>query len=83
MSATTGHGHAQTDQTEALARLFAEVLEIPEVAHDGDFFALGGNSMLGVELMFRIASDIGHKLPVKVLVDARTPAALAGVLAGR
>jgi hypothetical protein len=74
---------ATPDLERALARLWAEVLEVPEVSPDGDFFSLGGNSMLGVELTFLIASELGTKVQVKLLVDAPTPAKMAEAIRRR
>jgi hypothetical protein len=65
-----------------LTRLWSEVLAV-EAPVDGDFFALGGNSMLGVELTFLIAAEIGEKVPVKLLIDSPTPQAMAEAIRRR
>jgi acyl carrier protein len=69
--------------TQTLTRLWAEVLESPDITPDSDFFSLGGDSMLAVELSFLIASEIGERVPVKQLVDAPTPARLAAAIRER
>jgi amino acid adenylation domain-containing protein len=47
------------------------------VGPDDDFFAIGGHSLLAVELLSRIADRKGIDLPLSVLLDAPTPRLLA------
>jgi phthiocerol/phenolphthiocerol synthesis type-I polyketide synthase E len=67
---------------ERLARLWAESLGLERVAPDGDFFALGGTSALGVELIWRVADELGCRLPMRALVEGRTPATIARLIEG-
>lgn len=66
-----------------LAELWAEALELDEVPLDGDFFELGGNSLLGIELLWRLADELGFRLPMQLLVEAATPAAVARAIEAR
>ncbi|GAB6040929.1 non-ribosomal peptide synthetase [Endothiovibrio diazotrophicus] len=64
----------------AVAALFAEVLGLPEVAAEEDFFRLGGHSLLAVTLAERISRHFGTSLSIAALIAAPTPAAVAARL---
>lgn len=64
----------------ALARIWCEVLEIDAVGIHDDFFAVGGHSLLGVELMHRVQQHWGRTLPLATLFEASTVARMAALL---
>lgn len=68
---------------QALAAIWAEVLGYPAVAVDDDFFALGGDSISGMQIVDRVVRDLGHATTLSDLLDAGTVAALAGTLRGK
>jgi pimeloyl-ACP methyl ester carboxylesterase len=61
--------------------MFAELFGADHVDADEDFFALGGDSLLATGLTANIERVFGVVLPVSVLLEAPTPAALAEVVA--
>jgi len=61
-----------TDAERALARLWADALGIDRVGAEDDFFDLGGNSLVAVQLVSRIAQRFRVEASVAQLFDART-----------
>ncbi|MGH7188039.1 MAG: alpha/beta fold hydrolase [Acetobacteraceae bacterium] len=61
----------------ALAAIFERVLTFSPIDEEGDFFALGGDSIMATALALEIEAEFGIKLPVSILFDAPTPAMLA------
>ncbi|MEV6128168.1 amino acid adenylation domain-containing protein [Streptomyces violaceusniger] len=71
---------ARTPGEQVLAGLFAEVLGVPRVGMDDNFFALGGHSLAATRLAGRARSVLGVELAVHEVFDRPTVAALAELL---
>ncbi|MFD0560604.1 amino acid adenylation domain-containing protein [Kitasatospora saccharophila] len=71
-----GPGREPTADERALCEVFAAVLRVPEVRLDDDFFALGGDSILSIQLVSR-AREAGLRITPREVFLHRTPEAVA------
>jgi acyl-coenzyme A synthetase/AMP-(fatty) acid ligase/acyl carrier protein len=60
-----------------LAGIYAEVLGVDRLGAHDDFFDLGGHSLLATRIIARLEAALGIELPVRLLFEAPTIAALA------
>ena len=76
---TTGAAYRapESPREAALCELFAEILGVPRVGLDDDFFALGGHSLLATRLTARVRSELGVEIPIRTVFAAPTVAELA------
>jgi acyl carrier protein len=71
----------RTETERRLAAIVGEVLSVPRVGAEDDFFAdLGGHSLLATQLVSRIAAAFGVDLPIRRFFDAPTIAGLAAAI---
>nr|WP_084510218.1 non-ribosomal peptide synthetase [Nocardia lijiangensis] len=73
-----------TPVEQIVADVFAEVLGVGaagddarQLGLDDDFFALGGNSLLATQVAARLGAALDAEVPVRLLFEASTVAALA------
>lgn len=59
---------ARTETERVLAGMLAEVLDVPEVGRNDDFFSLGGDSILAVQVAAR-ARDAGLALTARMVFE--------------
>ncbi|WP_157185641.1 non-ribosomal peptide synthetase, partial [Nocardia transvalensis] len=66
---------------ELVAGVFTDLLgPATPVGADDDFFELGGNSLIATRLMARLGAALNRRVPVRLLFEAPTVAALAVAL---
>jgi phthiocerol/phenolphthiocerol synthesis type-I polyketide synthase E len=65
---------------EAVAAIWAEVLGLDRVGIHDDFFDLGGHSLLGMQVIYRLRDTFRIEISVRHLFTATTIAGLAHAL---
>ncbi|GAB3143133.1 type I polyketide synthase [Micromonospora sonneratiae] len=69
---------APTTELEAtLVAVWQDALGVPAVGIDDDFFALGGNSLVAVQLIAAMRKAVGVRLPMRSMFETPTVAGLA------
>ena len=77
----TNYAAPHTSAEEMLARLWAQVLDLERVGLHDDFFELGGNSILAMQLLSRMREAMQVELPLVSLFESPTIAGLAVAVA--
>ncbi|MGR6319144.1 SDR family NAD(P)-dependent oxidoreductase [Micromonospora soli] len=75
----TGGGSAApaTELEKTIAQVWRDGLGVTEVGVDDDFFSLGGNSLVAVQLIAAMRKATGVRLPMRSLFETPTVAGLA------
>ncbi|MEV7548725.1 amino acid adenylation domain-containing protein [Amycolatopsis sp. NPDC089917] len=81
LSALSGGTAPRTPRERLLAGIVADVLGLPEVGVENDFFTLGGDSILSMQVVGR-ARAAGLRITPRAVFEQRTVAALASVASG-
>jgi amino acid adenylation domain-containing protein len=81
--ALNGLGHyaaPQNDVEQSLADIFREVLKVPQVGREDNFFDLGGHSLLAVQVISRIRRVLDVEISVRGIFEQPVVADLAEVV---
>ncbi|MBW3656193.1 MAG: amino acid adenylation domain-containing protein, partial [Gemmatimonadetes bacterium] len=73
----TAYAAPRSEVEQTLALIWAEVLGVERVGVHDDFFALGGYSLLGMQVAARVQQAFGVSLPLHTLFQATTIEALS------
>ncbi len=76
-SSTASVERAATPLENSMLKVWRETLNHDRVGLDDDFFDLGGNSLLAVQMVATIRKRFGVELPLQVLFESPTAATLA------
>jgi thioesterase domain-containing protein/acyl carrier protein len=71
---------AEDDTTKRLARIWQELLGVGSIGIDQNYFDLGGDSPLAIQLFSQIEKVFNVKLPLATLFEAPTIRELASIL---
>ncbi|MFF0433792.1 beta-ketoacyl synthase N-terminal-like domain-containing protein [Streptomyces sp. NPDC004327] len=74
---------AGTATYELIAKIFAEILDLPEVEPDESFFDLGGDSLIATRLVARVRETYPVELAPKELITAPTAEEFAALIDAR
>ncbi|MFF3839054.1 amino acid adenylation domain-containing protein [Streptomyces sp. NPDC001930] len=71
------------ETTATVRRIWAEVLNLPDVGPEDDLFDLGGHSLTVVQIAARIRDALGVDVDFDVFFDVPTPAGIAAAVRER
>ncbi|AWV08515.1 non-ribosomal peptide synthase/polyketide synthase [Marilutibacter maris] len=75
-----GHVEPRTATERTLTDIWQNLLGVERVGIEDNFFELGGHSLLAMRMTSAVAARLGRTLPVRVLFEGATPAAVAAWL---
>jgi amino acid adenylation domain-containing protein len=70
----------RTESERMLAQIWGQVLKLPRVGTQDNFFEVGGHSLLAMQVISRIREIFALELPLRSLFEARTIGAFASHL---
>ncbi|MGW6918439.1 non-ribosomal peptide synthetase [Kitasatospora sp. NPDC054939] len=76
-------GPAWDEVTETVRRIWAEVLDVPDLGIGDDLFELGGHSLTVIRITARIRDALGVELDFDLFFDTPTAAAIAAAVRER
>ncbi|MGU9813109.1 non-ribosomal peptide synthase/polyketide synthase [Pseudomonas sp. LF052] len=62
----------QTELEQQIAAIWAEVLRLPQVGLDDNFFEVGGHSLLAIQITSRVQSELGLEVPLVEVFQTET-----------
>jgi amino acid adenylation domain-containing protein len=74
------HVGPRNEMETALAAIWCKLLGLDQVSIHDNFFEIGGQSLIGIQMLAHVERELGQKLPVKALFQSPTIAKLAGLM---
>jgi acyl-coenzyme A synthetase/AMP-(fatty) acid ligase/acyl carrier protein len=72
----------QTPTQQLVAEIWAEVLKLPRISRDDDFFLLGGHSLIATQVIARIRERFGVEIALRSLFEQPTLSRFATAVDG-
>jgi acyl carrier protein len=70
----------RTELEASIARIWGDVLGGGRIGVDDDFFEIGGNSLIAVQLIALVRKELGVRLPMRSIFEASTVAGAAALI---
>ncbi len=70
----------QTETERRVAQIWSSVLSVQEIGINDNFFALGGHSLIAMQVMSRLRDELGVGLTLRTIFDAPTVMELAAAV---
>jgi acyl carrier protein len=67
----------QTETQQKIQEIWSNLLGVKQISMQDDFFALGGHSLLMIQLISRLRQVFNFSIPLNAIVDTRTIASQA------
>ncbi|MCH0565875.1 acyl carrier protein [Streptomyces sp. MUM 2J] len=80
MTPNTATVTVATDIVELLVGIFRDVLRLPELTPETDFYEAGGDSLTAFQITGRLQEHLGADVPVSLVFAYPTPRELAEVV---
>jgi phthiocerol/phenolphthiocerol synthesis type-I polyketide synthase E len=79
-TAADGYVAPRNELEAMIARIWAEVLGGGQIGVTDDFFEVGGNSLIAVQLISHVRKELGVRLPMRSIFDQPTVAGAAALI---
>lgn len=70
----------ETPLEQAMAEIWREILAVPRIGANDNFFRLGGHSLLALNMVLRVEAELGHSISIATLFQAPTLRELARMM---